>query len=161
VQARTGAVGLIGLLAGLAAAAFVAGSGLAAPTAPLQTPPPITYPTPRFAHSGGPYIGETRALSIASGLSTAPVTRQDVRLVNYMDVVAFLGSVNRYYEPTREMYFVVTSGGWSADRGPRDPVTPCIAYITVIDATNGDVLEAGCPETGVAWPRTLPAAFNK
>jgi hypothetical protein len=127
--------------------------------------PSLPLAGPKFFHSGGPYIGEQRALDSAGARANGPIAREEVRQLSYGAVVAWLGSENLYYARDREMYVAAISArfeGGDSNGALRQPgATPivCNSYFVVIDATDGTVLTLGCGGPG-SWPNRLPAVFQ-
>jgi hypothetical protein len=159
---RFGAVlafaGAIGALGGLA----LAEQPSVAPVAvPAGVRPPGVHPTPspRYFRTGGPYLGQSAAIDLASAVATTPVTRSEAHLLSYGEIVAWIGSENLYYDRGREMYLVGVSGAY-VPRTPSiaEPIT-CNSYFEVIDATDGTVLSVGCGGSST-WPANLPAVFT-
>jgi len=161
------------------ALAFLSAGGLAlarqspsAPTPVALTPPSVRppgehpRPTPRFFRSGGPFVGEAQALARARGLRIAgsPVVREEVHLMSYADVVAWIGSENLYYDRSREMYVVAVSASFeprlSPLQQPNAIPTVCNSYFMVMDATDGTVLSVGCGGP-TPWPLKLPPVFSR
>ena len=136
-------------------------------TAPSVRPPGVhPRPTPRFYRSGGPFVGEAQALARARGLriTGSPVAREEVHLMTYEDVVAWIGSENSYYDRGREMYVVAVSAPFEPKlsnlQEPNATPVVCRSYFMVMDATDGTVLSVGCGGAA-AWPVKLPAMFSK
>jgi hypothetical protein len=157
------APGLVVLAAStILAGAAVAASNLAPVASNIQTQP-IAAPTPiaraqpdppEYVRTGGPYIGERAALERAAKSAQGVVSKQDIRLMTYGDVVAFTGNRTYTIGLDREVYFVVTSATFVGRGGS----PTCLSYMAVIDATTGDGFSVIC---GVgAWPAALPAAFH-
>ncbi|HEV8656282.1 MAG TPA: hypothetical protein VGR85_12300 [Candidatus Limnocylindria bacterium] len=130
----------------------------------MRPPGDHPRPTPRFYRSGGPFVGEAQALARARGLRIAgsAVAREEVHLMSYGDVVAWIGSENSYYDRGREMYVVAVSASFepklSAIQEPNATPVVCKSYFMVMDATDGTVLSVGCGGA-TAWPVKLPSVF--
>jgi hypothetical protein len=136
-------------------------------TAPsMRLPHELPQPTPRFYRTGGPFLGDTQALARARGLRIpgSPVAREEVHLMSYGDVVAWIESENLYYDRGREMYVVAVSASFRPKVPPvQEPnATPivCNSYFVVMDATDGFVLSVGCGGP-TAWPVKLPPVFSR
>ena len=134
-------------------------------TAPSVRPPgEHPRPTPRYYPSGGPLVGEAQTLARARGLRMpgSAVAREEIHLMTYGDVVAWMGSENLYYDRGREMYVVAVSASFEPRLDPvQEPdATPvvCNSYFMVMDATDGSVLSVGCGGP-TPWPRKLPPVF--
>lgn len=154
--------------AGLALTLAIATSGAALasasstpPGAIAMNPVPVAAPTlvpipvpPIYLPTGGPYVGEATALASAGLIARGPVSRQDVRFMQYRDVVAYTGNRTTTFDLDREVYFVVTSATFIGRSG--EPICP--SYMSVVDATTGDGISVICGDA--AWPTRLPAAFK-
>lgn len=134
-------------------------------TAPSVRPPgDHPRPTPRFYRTDGPFVGDAQALARARGLRTPSslVAREEVHLMTYGDVVAWIGSENLYYDRGREMYVVAVSASFEPKLSPvqQPNATPvvCNSYFMVMDATDGTVLSVGCGGP-TPWPLKLPPVF--
>lgn len=154
---------VLGIAFGAAIAVLSLVPSVASPVSGPPQPPPSFDPVPPppiFLPTGGPFIGDAKAMQIAAGLRTpaTPLGRQDVRLMRYGEIASFAGSTTLTIDPAREFYFVVTSAPWVGTHGRRGPVA-CGSYMTVVDATEGTVRGQICggPDT---WPANLPNAFS-
>ena len=131
----------------------------------VRQPGDHSKPTARFYRTGGPFVGDAQALARARELRIpgSPVAREEVHLMSYGEVVAWIGSENLYYDRAREMYVVVVSASFEPRLGPvQEPyATPvvCNSYFMVMDATDGTVLSVGCGGPS-PWPLKLPPGFS-
>lgn len=156
--ALVGALLLAGIpLTVLAASRTTAGTPAVAngPAVPL----PSGVPDPIYFATGGPFIGEAKALSLATDLAKGAVLRQEVHVMAYSAISEYLGSRNHYYDLNREMYLVVTSAPYRTRGGAMNAPVTCGSYVTVIDATTGTLLASGCRGIG-PWPDNVPAPFQ-
>lgn len=151
------------LAAGLA---LTAGTSLAGTSFQTNPVPPLP-PQPTFRIPGierpatlGPFIGDSSALQKGADYARGPITRQEVHLIPYAALSAYLGSTDYRIDPARQFYFVVTSAPYTTRGGPFSPSVTCRSYIAAFDATSGDAFVAGCEGLG-SWPDRVPAGFSK
>jgi hypothetical protein len=161
--------GIVALVLLFASAALAASPPvLTATTSPAASMPPrpsyVPNATPNRVRSGGPYIGEARALEIARELAgrKASPGRTAVQMLRFADITAWqAGAVSLTIDPLREVYLTVISAPYEPSHGLVHPgASPrvCGWYATVIDATDGTKLQLLCGDG--EWPTSLPAAFR-